>query len=108
MIHAESCNVCLILFFFSCDLTGVNYATANKNQHIPVYCGSCWAHGTLSALGDRIKMMRKGAFPDINLSEQVLVNCVTANQSHGCDGGDPTAGMRTCVCLLSLVVFLPV
>lgn len=22
---------------------------------------------------------------------QVLVNCVTANQSHGCNGGDPTA-----------------
>jgi cathepsin X len=31
-------------------------------------------------------------FPDIQLSPQVLVNCVTANQTQGCQGGDPTAG----------------
>ena len=40
-------------------------------------CGSCWAMGTTSALSDRIKMMRKASFPDINLSPQVLINCVT-------------------------------
>jgi len=50
-----------------------------------------WAHGTTSALSDRIKVMRNRAFPDIQLSVQVLVNCVTANSSNGCYGGDPTA-----------------
>jgi len=73
------------------DLGGVDYTTINRNQHIPQYCGSCWAHGTTSALSDRIKFMRKAAFPDIQLSPQVLVNCVTQNSTHGCEGGDPTA-----------------
>ena len=73
------------------DVGGVDHTTINRNQHIPSYCGSCWAHGTTSALSDRIKLERKAAFPDIQLSPQVLVNCVTANQSHGCNGGDPTA-----------------
>lgn len=76
------------------NINGFDYTTANLNQHIPQYCGSCWAHSTTSALSDRIKLMRQGAGPDIQLSPQVLVNCVTAGDSNGCRGGDPNSAYQ--------------
>ena len=70
------------------NVDGVNYLTKNLNQHIPVYCGSCWAHGSISSLSDRIKIMRKAAWPDINLSIQFLLNC---QMGGSCNGGDHLA-----------------
>ena len=53
------------------NVDGVNYLTKSLNQHLPQYCGSCWAHGAASALADRIKIARgANAGPDINLSIQ--------------------------------------
>jgi len=73
------------------NVNGIKYTTWNKNQHIPQYCGSCWAQGVTSALSDRISILRGGVWPSINLSPQVLINC------HGggtCEGGNPAGAYK--------------
>lgn len=67
-------------------VNGTNFLTQTKNQHIPQYCGSCWAQATTSALSDRIAILRGGKFPEIDISPQVLLSC--AQQMDGCHGGD--------------------
>jgi cathepsin X len=67
------------------DIDGVNYLTNLRNQHVPQYCGSCWAHAATSALSDRIKIARKAAWPDINVAPQVLISC---SGDDGCHGGE--------------------
>ena len=57
------------------NVDGVNYLTNIRQQHNPQYCGSCWAHAATSSLSDRIKIARNAAWPDINLSPQVLISC---------------------------------
>lgn len=68
------------------NVNGVNYLTYQRNQHIPTYCGSCWAFSVTSSLNDRMKIKRKAQWPDILLSPQILISCQEDNQ--GCHGGD--------------------
>lgn len=69
------------------NASGRSYVSWNTNEHLPRGgCASCWAHAVSSALSDRIAVHRKGAWPQVGLSPQLLINC------HGggsCAGGDP-------------------
>jgi len=70
------------------NISGLSYMTELRNQHLPQYCGSCWAFAATSALGDRIKIMRQNAWPEVNLAPQVLLNCLPGDT---CGGGDSSA-----------------
>jgi len=68
------------------------FCVPSWNQHIPQYCGSCFAHGSMSSAQDRIKIMNKkrgytGA--DVMLGRQSFLNCAPAHGlSDGCNGGE--------------------
>ena len=70
------------------NMDGINYLSWNKNQHIPQYCGSCWAQGSTSAIADRFNILNGGlATSPVGLDAQTIVNCQAGGS---CDGGNPT------------------
>lgn len=75
---------------FSWDnVNNINYLTKMLNQHIPQYCGSCWAHASISSLSDRVKILLNNTNNDINLSIQYVLNC-GAGIAGSCRGGSHT------------------
>ena len=70
--------------FSWCDVDGASFCSITRNQHIPQYCGSCWAHGAVSALADRVKIARQAKGVDINPSVQHVLNC---RGGGSCSGG---------------------
>jgi len=65
------------------NVDGKSFASIPRNQHIPKYCGACWAFASLSAINDRIKIARKDAWPEIVLSPQHMLSCSTAGSCFG-------------------------
>jgi cathepsin X len=101
------------------DVDGVSYLTHSLNQHIPQYCGSCWAHSAVSVLADRIKIARRydviqrkpkersnaaiDNHDDLNFSVQFLLNC-GAHMAGSCQGGSATGAFQ----FIQQVGFIPV
>lgn len=75
------------------NVNGKNLITKDLNQHIPIYCGSCWAHGAMSSLADRIKIMRNGAWPEYNLAIQYILAC-GRDVAGSCQGGSATGAFQ--------------
>lgn len=77
------------------DMNGRNYLSWSKNQHIPQYCGSCWAQGSTSAIADRFNIHNERnnikSMTPVGLDAQVMINC---NSGGTCDGGNPTGVYR--------------
>jgi len=74
------------------NVSGVSFVTPVRNQHIPTYCGSCWAFAATNVLADRWNVAYRNTGsppPDLVLSTQNVLSCGNDLVSCGtCRGGD--------------------
>jgi cathepsin X len=64
----------------------VHMTSRLRNQFLPYWCGSCWAHAATAVLGSRWLIHIGAQNSGIDFSVQFLINCVV-NASRGCHGG---------------------
>jgi len=78
------------------NVDGQNFLTSVRNQHQPVYCGSCWAMASTSSLADRLSIAHGNSARRFHLSVQTVLGCGHKYRGNGtdpdlsgnCDGGD--------------------
>lgn len=67
---------------------GQDYTSPIRNQFLPQWCGSCWAHAVTSAMADRVNILNHGTESSVMLSVQNLLDCGWTNGDAGsCNGG---------------------
>ena len=64
---------------------GRSWLTLTRNQRMPRYCNSGWAHAPTSALADRVNILNNASQPPMGPAPQVLLNCYSGGD---CTGGD--------------------
>ena len=80
------------------DSPPVHFTTRVRNQFLPHWCGSCWAHAATAVLGSRwlihSKTTTTTTLSGIDFSVQYFVNCVNGTEggtwthpTRGCNGG---------------------
>ncbi len=63
---------------------GHSYVTGVRDQG---QCGSCWAFAVTGALESKVLITAKTPDTNLDLSEQVFVDCDWGRRNRGCDGG---------------------
>ena len=77
-----------------------DFTTRVRNQFLPFWCGSCWAHAATAVLGSRWRIhaegaLRRGGSPDFSV--QWLVNCVENNSEQISFHSPPFCSILLCV-----------